>query len=188
MHMPNLIFYITLTAEALTTLAVIVSIVSPKRRIWPPARPQAWGRYFMLALFFACGAGVILLGILDWGSFVIPLWARLAAGLPLSLAGNGLALWAVIALGLAPTLGEQGAPVRRGPYRFSRNPQYVGFILALVGWGLLTNSALALAASLAGVVPLVLVPFAEEPWLRERMGEPYIAYMRSVARFIGKKK
>jgi len=59
---------------------------------------------------------------------------------PLGLAGNALALWAIAALGIAPTSGDESMLVYRGPYRFSRNPQYVGFIAALIGWALLTNA------------------------------------------------
>jgi protein-S-isoprenylcysteine O-methyltransferase Ste14 len=109
-------------------------------------------------------------------------------GVPFGLAGNALALWAIAALGMAPTSGDESTLVSRGPYRFSRNPQYVGFILALIGWGLITNSVLALIVSLAGIVPFLLVPLAEEPWLRERLGAAYADYQRTVPRFIGMKK
>ena len=107
---------------------------------------------------------------------------------PLGLAGNALALWAIAALGIAPTSGDESMLVYRGPYRFSRNPQYVGFIAALIGWALLTNSVLALIVSLAGITPLLLVPLAEEPWLRERLGAAYADYQHTVPRFIGMKK
>jgi protein-S-isoprenylcysteine O-methyltransferase Ste14 len=59
----------------------------------------------------------------------------------------------------------------------------VGFILALAGWGLLTASGPGLIACLAGILPLLLVPFAEEPWLEERYGPAYKEYKRTVPRF-----
>jgi protein-S-isoprenylcysteine O-methyltransferase Ste14 len=175
-------------AEMLTTIVVAVSIVFPRHRIWPPDRPHSPGQAAMLSLFVISAICVVLVGVLDWGSFVFPVWLRILAGLPLGLAGNGLALWAMIALGLHPTAGEGSALIQRGPYRFSRNPQYAGFILALAGWVLISNSMLALIVSCAGVIPLVLVPFAEEPWLVERLGAAYTEYKRSVPRFIGARK
>ena len=138
----------------------------------------------MLVLFIVSAGGVILLGLVDWSRFIIPAWIRIAVGVPLWLAGNILALWAIAALGVTPTSGDEGALVRRGPYGFSRNPQYLGFIIGLIGWALMANSALTLIASIVGIVPLVLVPFAEEPWLLARHGKAYEEYRRTVPRFI----
>jgi protein-S-isoprenylcysteine O-methyltransferase Ste14 len=104
---------------------------------------------------------------------------------PLWLAGDLLALWAMATLGVTPTAGDEGVLVRRGPYGFSRNPQYVGFIIGLVGWGLMANSALTLIATSVGIIPLVLVPFAEEPWLLAHHGAAYEEYRRAVPRFVG---
>ena len=178
-----ILFVITLAAEVVTTLLVVVSIVLPRRRIWPPSQPRAGGQYVMLILFIVSAVGVILLGLVDWGRFVIPAWMRIAVGVPLWLGGSLLALWAMAALGDAPTAGDEGALVRRGPYGLSRNPQYLGFIIGLAGWALTANSALTLGASIAGIVPLGLVPFAEEPWLLARHGAAYEAYRRAVPRF-----
>ena len=74
--------------------------------------------------------------------------------------------------------------VRRGPYGLSRNPQYLGFIIGLIGWALMANSALTLIASIVGIISLVLVPFAEEPWLLARHGAAYEEYKRTVPRFV----
>ncbi len=142
----------------------------------------------MLFLFILSGTGVILIGILDWNSVNFPLWPRILLGIPLWLGGGALSLWAVVALGVAPTSGDESAIIRRGPYRFSRNPQYIGFILSLAGWALVTCSLLTFIASLLGIVPLILAPFAEEIWLMEKHGSPYAEYMRIVPRFISLKK
>ncbi len=185
--MSFIIFGITLAAEMVTTLLVIVSIVWPQRRIWPPDQPHAVGQYVMLILFIVSGVGVVLLGLADWNRFVIPVWVRITVGAPLWLAGDLLALWAMATLGVASTSGDEGALVRRGPYSFSRNPQYVGFIIGLIGWALMANSALTLIASIVGIVPLVLVPFAEEPWLLAQHGAAYEEYRRTVPRFVWRK-
>ena len=178
------LFYLTLAAEALAALCVIVSIVFPRRRIWPPPGQHSWQGYLMWLLFSVSAAGVATLGIVGWGELAFAGWIRFIVGAPLGFAGNALALWAMVALGIAPSLGGNSTLVCRGPYRFSRNPQYVGFIAALIGWAFLTSSGLTLLASFMGVVPLALVPFAEEPWLLARHGAAYEEYKRTVPRFV----
>jgi protein-S-isoprenylcysteine O-methyltransferase Ste14 len=186
--MKTLIFLITLGAEVLTIIALVISIALPQRRIWPPCQRHSWNQYYILVLFIVSGAGMILLGMLDWGSFIIPSCVRVVIGFPLWLVGNILAIWAIAILGISPTSGDEGALVYRGPYCFSRNPQYFGFILALVGWALMTNSAFVLNLALVGIIPLLLVPFAEESWLLEKHGLAYAEYKRTVPRFIVFKK
>jgi protein-S-isoprenylcysteine O-methyltransferase Ste14 len=180
----TLFLVVTLLAEGLTSLALLLGLAIPRLRTWPPRREHAWGGPAMLGLFLVAGAGVVGLGIADWGSLRLAAWARTAVGGPLWLGGNLLALWAIVTLGPASTAGGEKGLIRRGPYRFSRNPQYAGFILALAGWTLLTGSLLAGIASLGGMVPLLLVPFAEEPWLEERYGAAYAEYKREVGRFL----
>lgn len=183
--MGRVVLAITLGTEVLSAVVVGVSIVFPRYRIWPPPHMGSrWG-YLMWLLFGASAAGVVTLGIIDWRSLELPLWTRWAIGVPLWSSGNLIATWAMVVLGMASTFGGNGGLARRGPYRFSRNPQYLGFAMGLIGWAILTSSRLTLAASLAGVIPLVLVPFAEEPWLEERYGAAYEEYQRAVPRFIG---
>ena len=138
----------------------------------------------MWLLFILSSVGVVALGILDWGNFALTPWLRWPVGGVLGLIGNGLALWAMVALGFAPTLGSEDALVRRGPYCFSRNPQYVGYIAALFGWAILAGSALTFLAALVGTVALILAPVAEEPWLLQKYGAAYEEYKRAVPRFI----
>ena len=88
-------------------------------------------------------------------------------------------------LTVAASFGLQGRLVTSGSYRYSRNPQCVGFIVGYLGYGLLCNSLLALIAAVLLGVELALSPFAEEPWLRERFGQEYEEYSRRVPRFFG---
>jgi protein-S-isoprenylcysteine O-methyltransferase Ste14 len=184
--MPILI--VTLVSEILPIILVILSLAFPDRRVWPPNSRVAWGRYVMPILFNLSAAGVILLGLMDWGNFVLPDWVRIGIGAPLWLAGNIFALWSVSKLGVAPTYGARSKLVVNGPYRFSRNPQYLGFIAALMGWGLISNSIRALISSTLGIVPLLLVPLAEERWLASIFGPEYDHYKRIVPRFLSLKK
>jgi protein-S-isoprenylcysteine O-methyltransferase Ste14 len=72
-----------------------------------------------------------------------------------------------------------------GPYRFSRNPMYVGFALAYVGVSL----------SLYAVWPLLMLPAVlmvtqrfvierEERYLSQKFGDEYRAYVRRVRRWL----
>ncbi len=128
--------------------------------------------------------GTTILGILDWNTFDVPQWLRVAGGF-LAAIGTSFALWGVRELGARATQGLGGELATTGPYRYSRNPQYVGDIALLLGFGLLCNSALTLTAVALGIVWFALAPFAEEPWLRECLGPPYEEYTRRVPRFLG---
>jgi len=178
------LFYGTLAAETLAAVCVVVSIIFPQWRIWPPPRHRAWQGYLMWFLFLGSAGGVGALGVVEWGELALPPWVRFVVGTFLGCAGHGLALWAMVVMGIATSFGGESTLIRRGPYRFSRNPQYVGFISALIGWGFLTSSGLTLVASSVGIIPLILVPFAEEEWLVTRYGAAYREYKRNVPRFI----
>lgn len=139
----------------------------------------------MWLTFSVSAGGVVVTGILGWGSWDLAPWVRWAVGVPLWLAGNGLAVWGTVTLGLARTCGGDGALIQHGPYRFSRNPQYVGFIAGLIGWPIVSGSLSALPAGLAGAVACMLAPLCEEPWLLSRYGLAYEGYRHSVPRFLG---
>ena len=79
------------------------------------------------------------------------------------------------------SLGLGGDFIRRGPYRFTRNPQYVGNVAWFAGYALLSSSEVTAWACAAGSLWFVLAPFAEEPWLR---AEAYEEYRRQVPRFL----
>jgi len=75
--------------------------------------------------------------------------------------------------------------VATGPYRWVRNPMYVGALFLLAGFALFWRSATLLL-----IVPLVfggahlLVTVYEEPVLRRKFGGEYQRYCRQVARWL----
>lgn len=80
---------------------------------------------------------------------------------------------------------ETGQLVKTGPYRYSRNPQVVGWGLALLGTALAGRSAKALI--LMGfffVVHRLHAPI-EERHLERTFGEEYRRYNSEVPRFLG---
>jgi protein-S-isoprenylcysteine O-methyltransferase Ste14 len=75
--------------------------------------------------------------------------------------------------------------VPSGPYRYVRNPMYLGAALLLAGYGLVEGSAsVVLLALILLCAAHVFVVFVEEPGLERRFGESYLAYKRNVRRWL----
>jgi len=72
-----------------------------------------------------------------------------------------------------------------GPYRFTRNPMYLGLVLLVVGVGLVVNSKWPV---LMGVPVFVLLRNAvilkEERYLEAKFGAAYLEYKQRVRRWI----
>jgi len=119
-----------------------------------------------------------------------PFGAAQATGLAVAVAGGALALWCILAFA---TLGR-GTPApfdppRRlvvcGPYRFVRNPMYLGGAVALAGAALYYRSPSLLAYDAAFVAAMhLLVVLYEEPTLRATFGDDYDAYRARVRRWL----
>jgi protein-S-isoprenylcysteine O-methyltransferase Ste14 len=74
--------------------------------------------------------------------------------------------------------------VVRGPYRWVRNPMYVGATVALCGAGLYYNSLVLLAYGVGFLLATHLfVVLYEEPALRRMFGSDYEEYCRRVGRW-----
>ena len=114
---------------------------------------------------------------------------RKVVAVALIVAGFALEMWAG---GLFRKAGTNIVPwspstalVTQGPYRFSRNPMYVGFALTYLGLAIGLDSPVALAL----LVPCLLlmtwgVVGREERYLEGKFGESYRAYRRSVRRWL----
>jgi len=75
--------------------------------------------------------------------------------------------------------------VIRGPYRFVRNPMYLGAALALAGAAIFFESApLLLYLAIFLLVTHLFVLFYEEPTLRRTFGPEYEAYCHRVKRWL----
>lgn len=116
---------------------------------------------------------------------------RLALAIVLVVLGIALALAGVLAFRKAKTTVNPTKPeatstvVATGIYRFTRNPMYLGILVALVGWAVFLANAIS-------VLPLPLFVLymnrfqirPEERVLSEHFGGGYAAYMRSVRRWL----
>ena len=137
-----------------------------------------------------------LLGIVPWlllqssGAAVMPSLSIWLIGLLPFFAGIILYLWCAGAF----TFIGKGTPapidapvflVREGPYRWVRNPMYIGVFSVLVGEIILFHSLSLLAYMLlVGVIVHLFVVFYEEPHLTRRFGRSYEAYLRTVPRWL----
>jgi protein-S-isoprenylcysteine O-methyltransferase Ste14 len=77
------------------------------------------------------------------------------------------------------------AVVTGGPYRFTRNPMYLGFTLMYVGISALANALLPLLL-LPAILQLMKrgVIEREERYLERKFGEEYLQFKESVRRWI----
>lgn len=75
--------------------------------------------------------------------------------------------------------------VERGPYRFTRNPMYLAFLLVCFGCAImLMNAWILLLILLAAGVLQRFVIRPEEAYLERKFGEGYLAYKRRVRRWL----
>ncbi|MEX2737936.1 MAG: isoprenylcysteine carboxylmethyltransferase family protein [Candidatus Wukongarchaeota archaeon] len=180
----ELVFGITLVFELLLGTALIVSLLYPKYRVWPPPKKGAWQYWYIhfsteSTIFF-----FFVLGFLDWNTFFLRHWFRFVFA-PLFIAlGAIIFLWALRTLTINTSLGSKGKFVNDGPYRYSRNPQYLGTVLFFSGTMLLFNSLYQFVTGTIGIICFLLAAFAEETWLRDQFKEKYDAYCKKVPRFL----
>jgi protein-S-isoprenylcysteine O-methyltransferase Ste14 len=102
--------------------------------------------------------------------------------------GASTIAWGFHELSIQTTLGLEGSLTRSGPYRWSRNPQYLGVCIYLVSLVVLSGSHLTAIGCVAVGLWFLATPFVEEPWLAERYGAEYEAYCRGVPRFFSFKR
>ena len=110
-------------------------------------------------------------------------------GLLLIVAGGGLALWGAATFARARTAilptGSTTRIVSNGPYRFTRNPIYVGLVFAYVGSAFAINSLWPLLfLPLALVVMQRGVIYREEAYLERKFGAEYLSYKHRVRRWV----
>ncbi|HSW08256.1 methyltransferase family protein [Aquabacterium sp.] len=138
----------------------------------------------------AQGLGVLALTghLMLWGT-AAPLGRLPALGAGLALAGMAWMLWAAWCFRQAQTtIFPTGMPtmlVDEGPFRFGRNPMYLGLTVAIAGLAVALGSPLLVLAALLffSIVAWVHVPF-EEQRLRQVFGGWYSDYAASVRRWL----
>jgi protein-S-isoprenylcysteine O-methyltransferase Ste14 len=101
-------------------------------------------------------------------------------GLILAATGMTLVLLSIHVFGQAPS----DQPVLEGPYRFSRNPQWVGLFLVLLGLAISAKSWLMVMIVLLIGLTYHIQILAEEKLCRAQYGDTYERYLQTVPRYL----
>jgi protein-S-isoprenylcysteine O-methyltransferase Ste14 len=141
---------------------------------------------------FAWALAMVIAFGLDWLRplpFLAGSVPRAWAGAVIFASGFALAIWAIATMSRAGTRVETYRPtsaiVTSGPYRFARNPIYVGMFLGQIGLGVGFNSLWFLVT----LVPFYLVirygvVAREEAYLERKFGDVYLSYKARVRRWL----
>lgn len=129
--------------------------------------------------------------LLSWAGIVRPavIGAPQVAGMVVGAVGALVALWCIATFvwagrGTPAPFDPPRRLVLQGPYRFMRNPMYLGAGSALAGAALFYGSLALLAyAAVLLLITHVFVVLYEEPALRRTFGGEYDAYRARVRRW-----
>src|SRR5947209_15879774 len=128
---------------------------------------------------------------LSWSGIAEPTTteAPQVAGMIMVAIGTAIALWCVLTFvfigkGTPAPFDPPRKLVIRGPYRFVRNPMYIGAGMTLAGAALFYQSlSILIYACLFLLITHLFVVFYGEPTLRRTFGDEYEAYFRRVRRW-----
>jgi protein-S-isoprenylcysteine O-methyltransferase Ste14 len=107
-------------------------------------------------------------------------------GIILTGLGYFLFIWAIIIRGRYATswiMAPRHRLVTAGPYRYTRHPSYLGYMLLFVGLPLTVPNPIMLVP-LVGIYGYYKVTFREETLLTERFGEEFTKYQKRTGRFV----
>ena len=129
--------------------------------------------------------------LLSWSGLVRPVAMEVqqVVGMAIGAAGLVVALWCIftfasVGKGTPAPFDPPRRLVIRGPYRFVRNPMYIGAGLALAGAALFYESLpLGGYISFFFLATHLFVVGYEEPALRRTFGQEYEAYCGRVGRW-----
>jgi protein-S-isoprenylcysteine O-methyltransferase Ste14 len=164
-------------------LRMIIQIVIVVVGVWAP-----WLRPWDLKLRIATLEWLALaIGRTGFMTFAAAVPVVIAFGILLAALGASLRVWGGAYLGYSIVHNgemQAGGIMTAGPYRYMRNPLYLGgwFVAAAVSLFLTPSGALFMLV-LIGVFFLRLI-LGEEAYLAAKLGEPYREYMRAVPRIV----
>jgi protein-S-isoprenylcysteine O-methyltransferase Ste14 len=154
--------------------------------IFSVARAVTYAALFIALIF------IYLPGrLLTWSGVVRPEanGASQIVGVIVGGVGTVIAFWCIFAFvfvgkGTPAPIDPPRQLVIRGPYRFVRNPMYIGAALVLAGLSIFYESiSVALYAGLFLLAAHIFVVVYEEPTLRQTFGQEYEVYCARVKRW-----
>ena len=146
--------------------------------------PVPW----VFILVYLVGLGIQFLFPVNVNSATVRFFF-LVFGVVLLIGGLALAGWGLLIFHNAHTTTTPGVVTSKlitwGPYRFTRNPMYLGLVIAYIGeTGILIDAwSLALLLLVIAYINWIVIP-VEESQLRETFGETYIQYCIKVRRWL----
>jgi len=146
------------------------------------------GKLSMVGLFLLCAMLFMPNLVLEYATrYKMPDTPLDYAGVVIGMAGIALCLISMIHFRsvLKVLCVDPGKLTISGPYRWSRNPQYVGWLFFLLGFALNDWSLWCLAALLVVAFSLHLLVLVEEEHLHRVFGEQYVEFCRKVPRYAG---
>ena len=131
---------------------------------------------------------------LSWSGIVRPavIGAPQVAGMIMVTIGTAIALWCLftfvfIGKGTPAPFDPPRKLVIRGPYRFVRNPMYIGAGMTLAGAALFYESLpIFIYTGVFFLITHLFVVLYEEPTLRRTFGNEYETYFGRVSRWVPK--
>ena len=146
------------------------------------------GKLTLLGVFLLCAMILLPNLILHYEmTYSMPSTWLDYVGLLTGVVGVGLCVFGIVAFKSLSKMFclDVGQLTEVGPYRWSRNPQLVGFFLFLLGFALQDWSLWCLAAMLVVVIYIHLMVLIEEEHLRRVFGEQYVEFCRRTPRYLG---
>jgi protein-S-isoprenylcysteine O-methyltransferase Ste14 len=145
---------------------------------------QLWGIGSRISLLEWLALEISRLGLLR---FTVATPVVIVCGALIAALAAVLRIWGSAWLGHGIVINAQmqaASLTADGPYRYVRNPLYLGLWCMVAALSLLmpvTGAFFALIAALLFILSLI---FGEESFLIAKIGEPYRAYLRSVPRLL----
>lgn len=156
-------------------------IVPAKPSISVVIPPPAWGLLFVLV---AWGIGYAA-GLEAAGWLHHPLLGTAVLICGIALAAWGRMTFAKAGAEIRPASPKNSYLIADGPFRFTRNPMYLGILLVTIGLAMIIGTWSMLLAPIAFFlwVNFVSIPF-EEAKMERQFGESFRDYKRRVRRWI----
>ncbi|GJL92113.1 methyltransferase family protein [Hyphococcus sp.] len=152
---------------------------APRPSILVIIPPPVWALIFSVASWLA-GRALELSAplhhpVAGWAVFVFGFLISASGRMAFSKAGTEV----------VPVSKKNSALVIDGPFKFTRNPMYLGILVATIGLALVIGTILAIAAPIVFFlfVNFISIPYEEEKMERQ-FGEDYLAYKQRVRRWL----
>jgi protein-S-isoprenylcysteine O-methyltransferase Ste14 len=170
------------TIEFRLRMVIMVAIVV--LGFWSPWIEAWWGIGRRISLLEWLPLQISRMGLV---SFTVASSAVIVLGALVAAKGMVLRVWGTACLGYGTVHHSEmqaGAVMADGPYRYVRNPLYLGGWCMMAAMSLLMPPTGALFAMTLLTVFFLRLILGEEAFLTVKLGQPYREYLRSVPRLI----